>query len=170
LLQGKHNTSLSEIDQIATMEIARYDCSYQDPAEPKIIIVVPYRHRELDLLSFILHMVPYFRHLVRQMEILVAEQNGTGVIRLEERKTFKPGDGNDLVLWYFAYFMQMIWYYGIPGLLYADDLVLWYSAYFTQMIWYYGIPPPRKKAKERTESVLNCALTGVDGKCPKWFT
>ncbi|VDO11957.1 unnamed protein product [Rodentolepis nana] len=57
-----------------------------------------------------------------------------------------------------AYFMQMIWYYGIPGLLYADDLVLWYSAYFTQMIWYYGIPPPRKKAKERTESVLNCAL------------
>ncbi|VDO02249.1 unnamed protein product [Rodentolepis nana] len=59
----------------------------------------------------------------------------------------------------FAYFMQMIWYYGIPGLLYADDLVLWYSAYFTQMIWYYGIPPPRKKAKERTESVLNCALT-----------
>ncbi|VDO16075.1 unnamed protein product [Rodentolepis nana] len=78
LLQGKHNTSLSEIDQIATMEIARYDCSYQDPAEPKIIIVVPYRHRELDLLSFILHMVPYFRHLVRQMEILVAEQNGTG--------------------------------------------------------------------------------------------
>ncbi|VDO06210.1 unnamed protein product [Rodentolepis nana] len=66
---------------------------------------------------------------------------------------------DNLVLWYFAYFMQMIWYYGIPGLLYADDLVLWYSAYFTQMIWYYGIPPPRKKAKERTESVLNCALT-----------
>uniref|UniRef100_A0A0R3TJ79 Receptor expression-enhancing protein n=1 Tax=Rodentolepis nana TaxID=102285 RepID=A0A0R3TJ79_RODNA len=78
---------------------------------------------------------------------------------------------NDLVLWYFAYFMQMIWYYGIPGLLYADDLVLWYSAYFTQMIWYYGIPPPRKKAKERTESVLNCALKlGEDRKCPKLCT
>ncbi|VDN99144.1 unnamed protein product [Rodentolepis nana] len=40
LLQGKHNTSLSEIDQIATMEIARYDCSYQDPVEPKIIFII----------------------------------------------------------------------------------------------------------------------------------
>ncbi|VDO10598.1 unnamed protein product [Rodentolepis nana] len=72
---------------------------------------------------------------------------------------------DDLVLWYFAYFMQMIWYYGIPGLLYADDLVLWYSAYFTQMIWYYGIPPPRKNAKERTKSALNSALKLLANLC-----
>ncbi|KAM3185620.1 hypothetical protein ACTXT7_005992 [Hymenolepis weldensis] len=73
----KQNLSLAEIDQIATVEISSYNCSYKDPTEPKILIVVPYRSRELDLLSFIIHMVPYFRHLGRKMEILIAEQSGT---------------------------------------------------------------------------------------------
>nr|CDS31999.2 expressed protein [Hymenolepis microstoma] len=42
LLLGNPKPSLSEIDQIATKEIAHYNCPYQDPAEPKVIIIVPY--------------------------------------------------------------------------------------------------------------------------------
>ncbi|VDD75755.1 unnamed protein product [Mesocestoides corti] len=70
--------SLEKIDKLAQDEFNRVNClSIHNTAKPKVIIIVPYRDRAKDLLTFLIHMLPYTRYQGAKMQILVVEQNGT---------------------------------------------------------------------------------------------
>ena len=70
--------SLSDIDRIAFEEYINSNCaSNVDPSRPKFLIIIPYRNRIGDLMAFLMYILPYFRYQGVQMDVLIAEQNGT---------------------------------------------------------------------------------------------
>lgn len=68
--------SLWDIDRLVKRNINSPACSMPPPStkKPKVIIILPYRNRQLDLLAFLLHMIPYGRRRQINIEVLVAEQ------------------------------------------------------------------------------------------------
>lgn len=88
---GKHlyfaTISLEEIDNLAegrAMNITPPQLDY--PSGEKVILLVPYRNRKLDLLIFLLHMTSYMRIINVPYEILVIEQ--AGYARFNRAKLF----------------------------------------------------------------------------------
>lgn len=72
------NLTLEVIDRIASKETNTYKCFSENSGKQKVILIVPYRDRQVDLLAFLIHIVPYFRLQGRRIELLIAEQNGNG--------------------------------------------------------------------------------------------
>lgn len=68
--------SLQDIDELVKRTVESRSCYLppQSQTGSKFIMILPYRERRMDLLAFLLHVIPYARRAKLNMEILVAEQ------------------------------------------------------------------------------------------------
>ena len=80
--------SLNEMDELVKEHSRNITATHQvsNPSCEKVILLIPYRNRKLDLLTFLLHMTPYLRLRGIPYEIVVAEQHGDG--RFNRAKLF----------------------------------------------------------------------------------
>ncbi|CDS41587.1 Metazoa galactosyltransferase [Echinococcus multilocularis] len=112
ILNPKDSVALGKRHYFASMSLEQIDELSEDrarnlippqldyPLGEKVIILVPYRNRKLDLLIFLLHMTSYMRIVGTPYEILITEQVGKS--RFNRAKLFnaalreifnaKPGD------------------------------------------------------------------------------
>lgn len=69
-------TTLRGIDELVNRSTVSLSCYLpaHSNTEHKLIIILPYRQRQLDLLAFLLYMIPYVRQRKMNTEFIVAEQ------------------------------------------------------------------------------------------------